>query len=390
MSEVRPTSLKSVAPQEQNLENLQICGIGSSRGPIRTGAGWFVGDACCKNCCGAGKGNATLCILSLEISMSLARSLSKFSRPRLSLMFGTSLSGVPIVCVLPKDAHGLFDFEVVMGGGLRSADVVFATDLLLSLVGVVDNNEVSVESEEGILSTSVKHAGGRETLCLLGVVGAPSKGFVGEEVGGSTDSVPLRYSCFISWVTSPLSSPYVLASLALGKGPQAPRPWNLPDESLSPLTVSSALLSYPLLSLLTSSSSYPCPPGLHLKLPTTTPPNSPRLHEYLLRHDDNPSPLPQSNEPLPTMKGNWFTQKEAKAPAALMSVFHILDLKKQRAQIEVDMLYDAIVRIAELDAMDDDGTSLGTAGILESHLPGDRFNDWFSTPSAPSDTSDIL
>jgi hypothetical protein len=46
-----------------------------------------------------------------------------------------------------------------MGGGLRSADVVFATDLLLGLVGVVDDNEVSVESEEGILSTGVKRAG---------------------------------------------------------------------------------------------------------------------------------------------------------------------------------------------------------------------------------------
>ncbi|KAG1864031.1 hypothetical protein C8R48DRAFT_798753 [Suillus tomentosus] len=94
-----------------------------------------------------------------------------------------------------------------------------------------------------------------------------------------------------------------------------------------------------------------------------------------LLHDDNSSPLPrlmkawvdnviyrsymsaslaESNEPLPTMKGNRFTRKETKAPAALMSVFHILDLKKQRAQIEVDMLYDAIVRIAELDATDDD------------------------------------
>ncbi|KAG1806054.1 hypothetical protein EV424DRAFT_1350875 [Suillus variegatus] len=106
-----------------------------------------------------------------------------------------------------------------------------------------------------------------------------------------------------------------------------------------------------------------------------TPPDSPRLHEYLLRHNDQPHPLPclmkacvdnitycsymsafmaESNEPLPTFKSNRFTRKEDKAPDALMSVFHILDLKKQCAQVKVDMLYDTIVRIAELEATDDD------------------------------------
>ncbi|KAG1764968.1 hypothetical protein EV702DRAFT_1204780 [Suillus placidus] len=141
-----------------------------------------------------------------------------------------------------------------------------------------------------------------------------------------------------------------------------------------------------------------------------TPPDSPRLHEYLLRLDDQPPPLPrlmkawvdnttyrsymsasiaESDEPLPTVKGNRFTRKEDKTPNALMAVFHILDLKKHRAEAEVDMLYDAIVRIAEFEATDDGTTSSGTAATSESHSPDDWF-DWVSTSSVLSDTSDIL
>ncbi|KAG1901494.1 uncharacterized protein F5891DRAFT_979333 [Suillus fuscotomentosus] len=62
------------------------------------------------------------------------------------------------------------------------------------------------------------------------------------------------------------------------------------------------------------------------------PPNSPHLHEYLLR----------------------------------------------RTQIEVDMLYDMIVRITELNATDDDSTSSGMAGTFESCLPDDWFDDCLS------------
>ncbi|KAG2122955.1 hypothetical protein BD769DRAFT_1670305 [Suillus cothurnatus] len=140
-----------------------------------------------------------------------------------------------------------------------------------------------------------------------------------------------------------------------------------------------------------------------------TPPDSPRLHGHLLKHDDQPCPLPrlmkawvdnatyrsymsaslaEIDEPLPTVKGNRFIRKDEETPDALMSVFCVLDLKKQRAEAEVDMLYDAIVRIAELEATDD-GTSSGMTATSESRSPDDWF-DWVSTSYAPSDTSDIL
>jgi hypothetical protein len=57
---------------------------------IHADAGKFVVDAWYTNCCRADEESAVLCILSLEISASLARSLSRFSCPRLSLTFSTS------------------------------------------------------------------------------------------------------------------------------------------------------------------------------------------------------------------------------------------------------------------------------------------------------------
>jgi len=57
---------------------------------IHAGAGKFMVDAWCTNCCGADEESTALCILSLEISASLACSLSRFLRPRLSLTFSTS------------------------------------------------------------------------------------------------------------------------------------------------------------------------------------------------------------------------------------------------------------------------------------------------------------
>ncbi|KAG1869684.1 hypothetical protein C8R48DRAFT_771074 [Suillus tomentosus] len=139
-------------------------------------------------------------------------------------------------------------------------------------------------------------------------------------------------------------------------------------------------------------------------------PESPRRHQYPLRHDDQLLSLPrltnawidnvklgtymiasyaETDEPLPTDTSNAFTQKEDKTPDELMSVFHILDLKKQRAQAEVDMFSEAIALNAELE-FTDDGTSSGKATMYETHLHNDWFNDWFSTLSAPSDASDIL
>ncbi|KIK31816.1 hypothetical protein CY34DRAFT_111229, partial [Suillus luteus UH-Slu-Lm8-n1] len=138
-----------------------------------------------------------------------------------------------------------------------------------------------------------------------------------------------------------------------------------------------------------------------------TPPESPRHHQYPLRHDDQLLSMPrltnalvgnvkfgtyinasfaETDELLPTDNGNAFTRKEDKTLDELMSVFHILDLKKQRAQAEVDMFSEAIVLNAELE-FTDDGTSSGKVTMYDSRLHDDWFDDWVSTSSAPSDTS---
>lgn len=170
-----------------------------------------------------------------------------------------------------------------------------------------------------------------------------------------------------------------------------------------------------------------------------TPPESPCHHQYPLRvsscsmprvlsdtvqHDDQLLSMPrltnalvgnvkfgtyinasfaETDELLPTDNGNAFTRKEDKTLDELMSVFHILDLKKQRAQAEVDMFSEAIVLNAELEFTDDGGyaafgrfyltniiiigTSSGKVTMYDSRLHDDWFDDWVSTSSAPSDTS---
>jgi hypothetical protein len=111
----------------------------------------------------------------------------------------------------------------------------------------------------------------------------------------------------------------------------------------------------------------------------------------------------ETDELLPTDNGNAFTRKEDKTLDELMSVFHVLDLKKQRAQAEVDMFSEAIILNAELEFTDDGeyaafgrfyhtniiiiGTSSGKVTMYDSRLHDDLFDDWFSTSSAPSDTS---
>jgi hypothetical protein len=61
------------------------------------------------------------------------------------------------------------------------------------------------------------------------------------------------------------------------------------------------------------------------------------------------------SEPLPTDISDVFMQKKDKMLDELMSVFHILDLKKQRAQAKVNMFSEAIVLNAELEFTDDGG-----------------------------------
>ncbi|KAG2119469.1 uncharacterized protein F5147DRAFT_647427 [Suillus discolor] len=154
-----------------------------------------------------------------------------------------------------------------------------------------------------------------------------------------------------------------------------------------------------------------------------TPPESHHRHQYPLRHDDQLLSLPrltngwvdnvklgtyinasftETDEPLPTNTSNVFTRKEDKTLDELMSVFHILDLKKQQAQVEVDMFSEAIALNAELEFTDDGayaafdqfyhtnvmiiGTSSGKPTMYETYLHNDWFNDWFSTSSAPSNT----
>lgn len=114
----------------------------------------------------------------------------------------------------------------------------------------------------------------------------------------------------------------------------------------------------------------------------------------------------ETDEPLPTSSSNGFTQKGNKTLDELLSVFHILYLKKQRAEAKVDMFSEAIVLNAELEFTDDGrhaafnrfyhanvmiiGMSSGKATMYEWRLHDNWFNDWFLTSSAPSDASDIL
>jgi hypothetical protein len=48
-----------------------------------------------------------------------------------------------------------------------------------------------------------------------------------------------------------------------------------------------------------------------------------------------------------------FKAKEHKVLGTLQSDIHVLGLKKQRAQVEVDMLSDAIARMSEFERTDD-------------------------------------
>ncbi|KAG2113292.1 hypothetical protein BD769DRAFT_1673831 [Suillus cothurnatus] len=142
----------------------------------------------------------------------------------------------------------------------------------------------------------------------------------------------------------------------------------------------------------------------------STPPKTFRHWESLLRRDDQIFSLPclmkswvdnttyrayisascaETNEPLCIDNKQRFTRKEYKSLDALMSIFHILDLKTQRAQAEADMFSEAIECTAEIEFTDDGLSSgLGTTTTYDSHLPDDWFDDWFSSSSAPSNASD--
>ncbi|KAG0704190.1 hypothetical protein DFH29DRAFT_873972 [Suillus ampliporus] len=119
-----------------------------------------------------------------------------------------------------------------------------------------------------------------------------------------------------------------------------------------------------------------------------TPPDSPQPHEALLRHDNQFLSLPrlmkawvdnvtycayisasfaEANEPLCTDNSHRLTAKESKTLNVLKSDFHILYLKKQRAQAEADMFSEAISHSAEFESTH--SGSSGTAPRLESRPP---------------------
>jgi hypothetical protein len=59
------------------------------------------------------------------------------------------------------------------------------------------------------------------------------------------------------------------------------------------------------------------------------------------------------SKPLRTDNIEGFKAKKNKTPDALKSDFSILELKKQRAQAEVDMFSEAIARTAGIQCTDD-------------------------------------
>lgn len=101
--------------------------------------------------------------------------------------------------------------------------------------------------------------------------------------------------------------------------------------------------------------------------------------------------LAEANAPLRPDHGNSFTAKESKSLDVLKSDFHILDLKKQRAQSEVDMLSEAIVRIAEFHHSDD-GEHVAFSSFLSLRLyvgttemdKSNSLDEWMSTSSLSS------
>ncbi|KAG1901053.1 uncharacterized protein F5891DRAFT_1188177 [Suillus fuscotomentosus] len=82
-----------------------------------------------------------------------------------------------------------------------------------------------------------------------------------------------------------------------------------------------------------------------------------------------------------------FKAKESKSLDQLRSDIHILDLKKHRAQTEVDMLSEALSRIAESEGTESDGSS-GSA-VTYGHN-NDWSDDWFSSSYASSNVSLLM
>jgi hypothetical protein len=59
-----------------------------------------------------------------------------------------------------------------------------------------------------------------------------------------------------------------------------------------------------------------------------------------------------------------FKVKECKSLDLLWSDIHIMDLKKRRGQTEVDMLSEALSRIAESEGTESDGKNVALTSVL--------------------------
>ncbi|KAG1840689.1 hypothetical protein C8R48DRAFT_679532 [Suillus tomentosus] len=95
-------------------------------------------------------------------------------------------------------------------------------------------------------------------------------------------------------------------------------------------------------------------------------------------------------KPVHTIDRKSFKTKEQKSVDVLKSDVRILDLKKQRAQAEVDMFSEAMERLSEFK-----GTSDGICSepiMFDSRLPDNYLDNWFSESSLSfsSDTSVLL
>ncbi|KAG1791292.1 hypothetical protein EV424DRAFT_1355048, partial [Suillus variegatus] len=81
-----------------------------------------------------------------------------------------------------------------------------------------------------------------------------------------------------------------------------------------------------------------------------------------------------------------FKAKESKSLDMVRSDIHILDLKKHRAQTEVDMLSEAISCIAESDGTTDSSDGSSASVVTDGH-DDDCSDDWFSSSCASSNVS---
>ncbi|KAG1894651.1 uncharacterized protein F5891DRAFT_1194953 [Suillus fuscotomentosus] len=139
-------------------------------------------------------------------------------------------------------------------------------------------------------------------------------------------------------------------------------------------------------------------------------PEAVHFHEYLTGPDDQFLSLPRLlktwvdnttyrayisaslAEFKPSCNNDGFKTKDCKSLVVLKSDIHILGLKKQRAQVEVEMLSEAIARMSEFEHTDD-GVSSGSSMACASRLPENdvgSFDDWLSTSYTSSDISSLM